>query len=209
VVAPCEARLAQPLRILDLGAGNCWLSYRLAERGHDVAAVDLSTDARDGLGANAWYGRAGRVLPVRAEFDHLPFAGHQAHLVVFNASLHYSADCAATMAEAARVLCPDGCLVVIDTPVYRDGSSGERMVQEREADFMARYGFRSNALSSENYLTWRRLSDLAVAVGIRWDIFTPFYGVSWLVRPWKARVRRRREPASLPLLVGRLVSGKG
>jgi hypothetical protein len=37
--------------ILDLGAGNCWLSYRLAELGHAPAAVDIFADPRDGLGA--------------------------------------------------------------------------------------------------------------------------------------------------------------
>ncbi len=40
-----------PLRILDLGAGNGWMSYRLARQGHAPVAVDLLTNDRDGLGA--------------------------------------------------------------------------------------------------------------------------------------------------------------
>src|SRR6476620_3695393 len=35
-----------PCDILDLGEGNCWLSYRLAERGHRPVAVDIFPDAR-------------------------------------------------------------------------------------------------------------------------------------------------------------------
>jgi SAM-dependent methyltransferase len=208
VVAPFEARLGGPLTILDLGAGNCWLSYRLAERGHSVAALDVSTDARDGLGACVLYDRANRIVPVQAEFDHLPFTDEQFHLAVFNASLHYSTDCAVTLAEAVRLLHPEGCLVVMDSPVYRDGSSGAQMVQEREEEFLGKYGFRSNTLPAENFLTTRRLNALAVEVGIRWDIFVPFYGVGWLVRPWKARLRRRREPARLPLITGTPLPGK-
>src|SRR6267378_6158682 len=46
------------LRILDLGAGNGWLSNRLAQRGHSVTAIDLSDDPFDGLGAGRHYGSA-------------------------------------------------------------------------------------------------------------------------------------------------------
>ena len=38
-------------RILDLGAGNCWMSYRLALAGYRPFAVDLLTNDHDGLGA--------------------------------------------------------------------------------------------------------------------------------------------------------------
>src|SRR5256885_4336725 len=40
-----------PLRIADLGAGNCWLSYRLALRGHHAIAIDILGDPLDGLAA--------------------------------------------------------------------------------------------------------------------------------------------------------------
>jgi 2-polyprenyl-3-methyl-5-hydroxy-6-metoxy-1,4-benzoquinol methylase len=49
VIEPCEAPLRH-LTVLDLGAGNGWLSNRLAERGHTVIAVDLQTNDFDGLG---------------------------------------------------------------------------------------------------------------------------------------------------------------
>ena len=34
VIAPMGARRAGPLRIADLGAGNCWLAYRRSKEGH-------------------------------------------------------------------------------------------------------------------------------------------------------------------------------
>jgi len=43
------------LRILDLGAGNGWMSYRFSLQGHTPVAVDLLINERDGLGAAKHY----------------------------------------------------------------------------------------------------------------------------------------------------------
>ena len=42
-------------RILDLGAGNGWMSYRLALANYRPFAVDLLTNDRDGIGACLLY----------------------------------------------------------------------------------------------------------------------------------------------------------
>src|SRR5579883_917111 len=46
ILAPLEARTHRPLDILDLGAGNCWMSYRLALRNHNPVAADIFEDGR-------------------------------------------------------------------------------------------------------------------------------------------------------------------
>ena len=61
------------LDILDIGAGNGWLSNRLAQKGHRPVAVDIFTDGLDGLGAARHYGMSFPL--VEAEFDRLPFVG--------------------------------------------------------------------------------------------------------------------------------------
>ena len=200
VLTPREERWRRPLVILDLGAGNGWLSYRLAQRQHSVAAVDLLDDQLDGLAAHVHYDS--RFTPIQAEFDHLPLAGQQADLVIFNASFHYSTNYVATLREALRVLRLDGATVIMDSPLYHDASSGARMVQEREARFQELYGFAGNALPGENYLTYGRLDELATALGLRWRKTTPFYGWRWALRPWKARLLGAREPARFHLLIG-------
>ena len=48
-------RLLAGSRVLDLGAGNGWMSFRLALAGYQPAAVDLLTNDRDGLGAARHY----------------------------------------------------------------------------------------------------------------------------------------------------------
>ena len=200
VLVPLERLAGRPLKCLDLGAGNAWLSYRLAQRGHAVAAVDLFVNAWDGLGAQVHYPVS--FHSIQAEFDRLPLCDAQVDLVVFNASFHYSVDYEVTLAEALRVLLPRGKVVILDTPLYHQESSGVQMVRERQAEFRQRYGFPSDALPSENFLTAARLSELEGALGLRWQTIRPFYGLRWALRPWLAFLRRRREPARFLVLIG-------
>jgi SAM-dependent methyltransferase len=200
VIQPLEEGGSKPLRALDLGAGNGWLSYRLAQRSHHVAAVDLATNRMDGLGAYVHYDAS--FVPIQAEFDCLPLLGGQADLVVFNGSLHYAIDYRTTLAEALRVLRAGGRLVIMDSPVYHDARSGKEMVRERERRFAGTYGFPSNAIPSENYITYDRLNQLAHDLKLNWRLIQPWYGWRWALRPWMARVRRRREPAQFLLAVG-------
>lgn len=199
VVIPMEREAKRPLRILDLGAGNGWLSYQLARRGHHLAAVDLAVNPVDGLGAYVYYDVT--FTPVQAEFDWLPFADGQADLVVFNASLHYTPEYETTLGRALRVV-SEGKIVIVDTPVYHDAASGAQMVREREADFQRRYGFASNAIASENYLTYDRLASLAQTLSIRWRLLWPVPRWRWTIRRWRTRWRGQREPAQFPIVKG-------
>lgn len=195
VLRPC----APGLRVLDLGAGVGWLSNRLALLGHAPCAVDLTADACDGLGAARHYAPGWPRL--QAAFDHLPLAGAQADLVIYNASLHYSTNYRATLAEALRVLRPGGRIVAMDSPIYRRDASGRQMIAERQAAFERDHGTRSDALPSVGYLTWAMLRDLGREFGLRWRALTPWYGWRWALRPWLARLRRAREPSRFALLV--------
>ena len=200
IVRPLSRLLQRPLNVLDLGAGNGWLSNHLASSGQRLSAVDLVTNDFDGLGCYRFYETA--FTPVQAEFDHLPFPDQAADLVVFNASLHYSADFLHTLHESRRVLAPAGRLVILDSPFYHDLASGKQMVREREALFTHRYGFPSNALHSENFMTYTRLQDLGKALHLHWRLITPYYGWRWLLRPLAARLRGQREPAKFHVIEG-------
>jgi hypothetical protein len=88
----------------------------------------------------------------------------------------------------------------MDTPLYRDASSGERMVEERDRAFEQRHGFRG--VNAEGFLTYDRLAALAGELALRWELFEPWYGVRWWIKPWVARLRGAREPARFKLVVG-------
>jgi len=201
VLTRLQNPLERSLKILDLGAGNGWLSNRLSAQGDRVIAVDLLVNEQDGLGAWKYYDHS--FIPVQAQFDHLPVTDRFADAVIFNASLHYAEDYTKTLKEALRVLSNTGLIVIMDSPVYRRSASGDNMVEERKRDFLRRYGIASDSLQSENYLTYTRLKELAGHFNLTWKFITPFYNLRWTFRPLLAFLLRRREPAKFHLIVGK------
>jgi SAM-dependent methyltransferase len=196
-----ESKLLPPhvMDIADLGAGNCWLSYRLQLLGRNPVAVDLSTDPRDGLGAARHYPQPFPL--VQAEFDLLPFADGQFDLVIFNASLHYSTDYHRSLKAAIRCLRPNGRIMVLDSPLYKLPEHGEQMRAEKHAQFQSQYGFRSDSLPSKEYLHEMQLAELSRDLHLRWTIHQPWYGWKWQMRPWRARIKGLRPPSRFCILV--------
>src|SRR6516164_6550689 len=47
LVCPMATALGRPIKLLDLGAGNGWLSYRVALQGHCATALDIRDDCVD------------------------------------------------------------------------------------------------------------------------------------------------------------------
>jgi SAM-dependent methyltransferase len=188
---------SRPLAILDLGAGNAWLSYRLATLGHRPIAVDLQCNAFDGLGAAIHYQSALPSLFPRfqAELDRLPFADAQFDCAIFNASFHYSENYDHTLSEAIRCLRPGGMVIIADTPFYHREASGLAMLEERRGYFQERFGFKSNSLASGEYLTSDRLLALEARHDLQWNTHTVWYGLQWACRPLVARFRGKREPS--------------
>src|SRR5580658_965391 len=100
--------------ILDLGAGNCWMSYRLALAQFRPVAVDLLINDHDGLGAAEHFRKQLPAMFPRfeAEFARMPFQDEQFDAVVFNASFHYAEDYDASLREAFRCVRRGGMVVV-------------------------------------------------------------------------------------------------
>ena len=203
VLPPIERKAGGALRIADLGAGNCWMSYRLALRGHRPIAIDILGDPLDGLAAGRHYQPQAAFPRLNAEFDDLPLADASLHLVIYNASIHYSTDYGRTLAEARRVLRPGGWFLIVDSPVYRRREHGEMMVRERHQQFQSTYGFASDTLRSIEFFDEPMLGELAQSLSIRWRIYRPWYGWQWALRPWKARWKGKRPPSRFWILAGR------
>ena len=190
-----------PLHALDLGAGSGWLSHRLSMLGHRAVAVDVLDDDVDGLGAARHYDTAFPV--VQADFDALPFAPGQFDLVVFNGSLHYSPDMAATLERAHRMLAPGGALVVMDSPMFRAEHDGSLMVRDALRRFVSVCGLGDAMAQGIGYLTFATLAAIAERLQLQPE-FVPSRGsLSWRLRRGLARVRLRRAPAAFGLWVAR------
>jgi SAM-dependent methyltransferase len=187
------ARLGRrPLRVLDLGAGNGWLSHRLTLLGNDCVALDWLDDFDDGLGAARHYPTT--FTRLQADFDRLPLVGGQFDAVIFNASLHYAANPTATLRNAANALVDDGALVVMDSPVFVSDADGQRMLAERQRGFTERIGkpFEWGA----GYLTVDGLARTATEAGLMLQTIPSRGGPGWAFKRWLAGRKLRRQPAS-------------
>lgn len=192
-------------RILDLGAGNGWMSYRLSLLGFQPTAVDLLVNDGDGLGAAHFYSdQLPAIFPrVQAELARLPFCSAQFEAAVLNASLHYAEDYEEVLGEALRCLKPGGLLLIADTPWYAREESGTRMLAERQSRFLQYFGTPSNAIRSLEFLTPERLERLERTFNIRWTAYTPWYGLRWALRPLVAALRNRRPPSRFRIFMAR------
>jgi SAM-dependent methyltransferase len=207
VLRPLAARLGRPLVLLDLGAGNCWLSYRAAVEGHRAVALDIRDDRVDGLGAGEPLVRRvpGQIERVTASFDAIPLADGAVDLGVFNAALHYAVDLGATLAEAARVTRAGGQVVILDSPFYVREADGAAMVAEKRAQAGARFGERADALLALpfiEFLTRDRLAAASAGLGLRWRRRRVRYPLWYELRPIRAALRGERAPSRFDLWVG-------
>lgn len=207
IVEPMMQIRARPLRLLDLGAGNGWLCWRVARGGHEVVAVDVRDDDVDGLGAGSAYvaESGGRFHRAVASFDALPIERGACDIVVFNASLHYALDLHASLREARRVMRRGGRIAILDSPFYATSAHGDAMVTEKHRDASAHFGARAEALMSLpfiEYLTPLRLRDASETLGLVWQRHVVRYPLWYELRPWLARLRLQRPPSRFDLWEG-------
>ncbi|MFN8050320.1 MAG: class I SAM-dependent methyltransferase [Acidimicrobiales bacterium] len=165
----------RPLRILELGAGTGAASSDL----EGVVAVDRTERSMVFL-------RDRPVTAIRADATALPIPGGTFDVVVAVNLLHSVADPSSVLAEAARVLVPGGCLVLIE-PAF---SFLQRAHDER-VDGLRRF---------------RRpeLRHLVEAVGL--EVRRSTYAFSFLVPPAAAQglaYRLRRSVEEVPTSIKR------
>src|SRR5262249_651526 len=140
---------------------------------------------------------------VQADFDALPFVPKQFELVVFNGSLHYAPDAAATLARARRMLAPGGALVVMDSPMFRNDRDGHAMLAEKHRRFREDLAVRDVVRPGVGSLTFARMGAIAESLELCAQ-FVPTRGpLPWRLRRQLARVRLGRAPASFGLWMAR------
>ena len=201
VLRPEAERAQRPLQVLDLGAGNGWLSYRVAMEEHHAIALDIRDDSVDGLGAAAPFcARAKHIKCIVAPFDAVPLPSASVDIALFNASLHYATDLSAVLGEAERVTRPGGCIAILDSPFYRREADGLAMVAEKRERFGPRAAMLM-ALPFIEFLTRERLRDAAPELA--WRRHRVTYPLRYELRPLIAAIIRGRRPSRFDLWVAK------
>lgn len=199
VLRATAARLRRPLDVLDLGAGNGWLSYRVALDGHHPIALDIRNDLVDGLGASGPFRRRAPAMQcVIASFESVPLKKASVDIALFNASLHYATDLRAVLDEAMRVTRPGGKVAILDTPFYRREADGIAMVAEKRL----RFGTRADLLMRLpfiEFLTCDRLREASPELD--WKRHRVRYPLAYELRPLIAALSGKRRPSRFDLWV--------
>lgn len=100
--------------VLDIGAGNCALSYLFAKKGAKCLALDSNSNEIDGLGVGKKFFRHHNLRFIHGNFEKLPFSNASFDIVFSRNALHHASDITAVFKEANRVLKPRGLFIFIE-----------------------------------------------------------------------------------------------
>jgi ArsR family transcriptional regulator len=112
--ATALSALLPPLEVVDFGCGTGLLSVELARWARRVTAIDQSRAALSAARERAKASGRDNISFVEADLHALPKGLSGKDLVVISQSLHHVTQPQAVLAEAARVLKPEGRLVVLE-----------------------------------------------------------------------------------------------
>jgi ubiquinone/menaquinone biosynthesis C-methylase UbiE/uncharacterized protein YbaR (Trm112 family) len=110
----------QGQRVLEIGAGRCWVVAELARRGAAAVGLDILTHKYLGLEtADIWMAAQPGLYfeRVLGDMNDLPFQPEVFDFVIATASLHHTETLEQAMREAARVIRPQGHLLLINEPL--------------------------------------------------------------------------------------------
>jgi SAM-dependent methyltransferase len=103
--------------VVDLGAGCCWTTWRLAQRGWRTIAADVSEEKYVGLASGDVYMRHYGVHFDRILFDMSapwPIRDNSVHAIIAFCSIHHAVNLAFTFREASRALMPNGRFAFVE-----------------------------------------------------------------------------------------------
>jgi len=111
------AKLAEqrkPNRALDLGCGGGHVSFHIAPHAGEVTAFDLSADMMGAVRAEARKRRLNNIITRRGSVERIDAIDARFDFVASRYSAHHWHNIAAGLAEARRVLAPNGIAILAD-----------------------------------------------------------------------------------------------
>jgi ArsR family transcriptional regulator len=118
-------------RALDIGTGTGRLLEFLAPRLQSGVGIDASPTMLALARVRLAKPDLSHLTVRQADMYALPFRDGSFEIVLLHMVLHYAEDCAAAIAEARRVLTPEGRLVVVDMALHDRAELRERMAHRK------------------------------------------------------------------------------
>ena len=112
-------RLLPPMAVADLGAGDGSFALMLAQQAEKVIAVDASEKMIEVAREQALRAAIKNVDFRPGDMEELPIDSASVDLAFFSQSLHHAAHPERALAESARILKPNGRVVVLDLLKHR------------------------------------------------------------------------------------------
>src|SRR4051812_3000153 len=134
--------LLPPLEVADFGCGTGVLSASLARWAKRVVAIDQSRQALKKAKERARREGLENIDFLQEDLHQLSLPPGKLDLVVASQSLHHTDQPAAVLREAARILKPDGKVVVLELMPHREEWVRERLGHKH-------FGFEPDELSAE------------------------------------------------------------
>jgi SAM-dependent methyltransferase len=150
--------LMPPLTVADVGCGEGYLTVEIARWARKVVAIDRSPAVLARAKALAARRRAKNIVWKKGDLQKLPLADRSVDVALLSQALHHAADPARAAAEAARVLRPDGRVLVLDLKAH-----DEAWVRQKLGDRWL--GFSDDAMT--RLLADAGLTDVKVSLGAR------------------------------------------
>jgi ubiquinone/menaquinone biosynthesis C-methylase UbiE/uncharacterized protein YbaR (Trm112 family) len=122
-------------RVLEIGAGRCWVVAELARRGAEAVGLDILTHKYLGLEtADVWMtANPGLYFErVLGDMNRLPFQPDAFDFVVATASMHHTESLEQALQEAARVINQQGYVLLINEPMVLTTGSRPDLSQSPE-----------------------------------------------------------------------------
>ena len=148
----CRAllQLVPRARYIDLGIGDGLLTMMLAETAEKVTAVDLSSEMLSQLDQRARAKGLHNIEGIEASIDDLPMEDSIYDVAVFSQALHHADIPARALAEAHRILVPEGTVLVLDLLAHSEEWVRDKLqhrhlgfAEKELTELMERAGFKN------------------------------------------------------------------